>query len=114
MQNGLRQLAKHPLVGEVRGMGLIGAIELVADKANKVPFGPSEDVGGFLVKRGHQHGIILRAMGDSIAFCPPLIITEQEIDLLLERFGLALADTLAEVRKRRLNEADLTSSLAGR
>jgi 4-aminobutyrate---pyruvate transaminase len=114
MQNGLRRFAEHPLVGEVRGMGLIGAVELVADKSKKVPFGPSEDVGAFLIKRGHQHGIILRAMGDSIAFCPPLIITEQEIDLMLERFGLALADTFADVQKRRLTEADLTSSLAGR
>jgi 4-aminobutyrate---pyruvate transaminase len=93
---------------------LIGAVELVADKANKSPFGLSEDVGPFLIKRGHQHGIILRAMGDSIAFCPPLIITEQEIDLMLERFSLALTDTLVEVQKRGLTEAALTSSLAGR
>jgi 4-aminobutyrate---pyruvate transaminase len=114
MLNGLRRFATHPLVGEVRGIGLIGAIELVADKATKAPFDRAAGVGGFLITRGHHHGIILRAMGDSIAFCPPLVITENEIDLMLDRFGLALEDTLAMVQQRRLVEADPTPSLAGR
>jgi len=102
MQSGLRRFADHPLVGEVRGVGLIGAIELVANKATKAPFDPKEAVGGFLIKRGHHHGLILRAIGDSIAFCPPLIIEEREIDLMLERFERALEDTEAMVRERGL------------
>jgi 4-aminobutyrate--pyruvate transaminase len=109
MQEGLRSFAKHPLVGEVRGIGLVGAIELVADKVTKASFDPSDGVGPFLVKRGHHHGVILRAMGDAIAFCPPLIIQENEIDLMFERFALALEDTLAMVRERRPVEAALSS-----
>ena len=90
----------------MRGIGLVGAIELVADKETKAPFDPAAGIGGFLISRGHQHGIILRAMGDSIAFCPPLIITENEIDLMLDRFGRALADTLAMVQTRELAAAN--------
>ena len=104
--------ADHPLVGEVRGIGLIGAIELVRDKATKAPFDPAQAVGPFLAKRAHQHGLILRALGDSIAFCPPLIINESEIDLMFERFALALDDTVAMVRERGLVESALIPALA--
>ena len=100
MQHGLRQFADHPLVGEVRGIGLIGAVELVADKVTKAPFDPKLAIGGLLAKRAHHHGVIIRALGDSIAFCPPLIIKEEEIDLMLERFGMALADTWTMVQER--------------
>ena len=112
MQAGLRRFADHPLVGEVRGIGLIGAVELVADKATKASFAPSEAVGPFLIKRAHHHGVILRALGDSIAFCPPLIIKEAEIDLMFERFALALDDTFAMVRERGLVESGLVPALS--
>ena len=102
MQAGLRRFEGHPLVGEVRGIGLIGAVELVADKATKTPFDPKAGVGGFLSKRAQAHGLIIRPLVDTIAFCPPLIINESEIDLMLERFGRALEDTLAMVRERGL------------
>jgi 4-aminobutyrate---pyruvate transaminase len=110
MQAGLRRFADHPLVGEVRGIGLIGAIELVRDKDTKAPFDPAEAVGPFLAKSAHQHGLILRALGDSIAFCPPLIIKESEIDLMFERFALALDDTFAMVKQRGLVESGLASA----
>ena len=100
MQAAIRRLQDHPLVGEARGIGLIGGVELVANKTTKAPFDPKAGVGGFLAKRGHAHGLIVRAMGDVIGICPPLIIKEDEIDLLFERFGLALDDTLAMVRER--------------
>ena len=74
MQAGLRRFQDHPLTGEVRGIGLIGAVELVADKATKTPFDPKANVGGFLAKRAQHHGLIIRPLGDTIAFCPPLII----------------------------------------
>jgi 4-aminobutyrate--pyruvate transaminase len=112
MLTGLRRFADHPLVGEVRGIGLMGAVELVADKTTKASFDPAEAVGPFLIKRAHQHGVILRALGDSIAFCPPLIINEAEIDLMFERFALALDDTLAMARERGLIEASLVPTLA--
>lgn len=112
MQAGLRKFADHPLVGEVRGIGLVGAIELVRDKATKASFDPANGVGPFLSKRAHHHGVILRPLGDSIAFCPPLIIKESEIDLMLERFGLALDDTLAMVRERGLIESGMVPAMA--
>jgi len=112
MQNGLRRLADHPLVGEVRGIGLIAGVELVANKSTKAPFDPAAGVGAFFSKRSQHHGLILRALGDSIALCPPLIISEAEIDLVLERFALALDDTYAMVRERGLIESDLVPALA--
>jgi len=102
MQAGLREFENHLIVGEVRGTGLIGAVELVAKKHTKAAFNSAAGIGSFLVNRGHHHGVILRALGDSIAFCPPLIIKESEIDVMLERFSLALDDTLAMVRDRGL------------
>jgi 4-aminobutyrate--pyruvate transaminase len=102
MQDGLRRFENHPLVGEVRGIGLVGGIELVADKPTKRPFDAAINAAGFLARRTQHHGLILRAIGDTIAFCPPLIIQEQEIDLMMQRFGLALEDTLAMARERGL------------
>ena len=99
MQRGLRQFAGHPLVGEVRGIGLIGAIELVGDKETKAPFPAASGAGAFLSRRAHGHGVIIRPLGDIIAFCPPLIANESEIDLMLHRFSLALDDTLRESKK---------------
>ena len=93
-QAGLQKFADHPLVGDVRGVGLIGAIELAEDKHARRPFDPKRGVGAFLVRRAQEHGLILRAMaGDMVAFCPPLIITEVQIQELLARFGKALDDT---------------------
>lgn len=98
LQRELRaRFTDHPLVGEVRGVGLIAAIELVADKATKQKFDPIGKAGGYLFTRGHEHGVIIRAIGDQIAFCPPLIITEPELMELIERFGRALDDTAAYI-----------------
>ena len=102
MQSWLRRFQDHSLVGEVRGIGLIGAIELVANKAAKTPFDAKAGVGGFLAKRAQHHGLIIRPLGDTIAFCPPLIIKEDEIDLMFERFSRALDDTAEMVRERGL------------
>ncbi|SFQ09665.1 4-aminobutyrate---pyruvate transaminase [Geopseudomonas sagittaria] len=93
MHAALRRFTDHPLVGEVRGCGLIAAVELVGDKDSKAPYQTTGTLGRYLAGRAQQHGLITRAMGDAIAFCPPLIIDEQEMDLLLERFERALDDT---------------------
>ena len=97
MQTGLRAFADHPLVGEVRGVGLIAAVELVADKASKAPFDPPGRVGAAFANYAQERGLIIRPLGDSIGICPPLIIEAAELDSLLERFGQALDDTLAWV-----------------
>jgi 4-aminobutyrate--pyruvate transaminase len=99
LQAGLQRFAGHAIVGDVRGLGLIGAIELAEDPATRKPFDPARGVGAYFVRRAQEHGLIVRVLGgDVIAFSPPLIISEAEIDLMLERAALALADTLAWVR----------------
>ena len=103
MQDGLRSFADHPLVGDVRGIGLIGAIELVRDKATRQSFDPKAAVGAHLVRRAQQHGVILRSMpGDIVTFCPPLIISETEIDEMLRGFSKALDETMSMVRQSGL------------
>jgi 4-aminobutyrate---pyruvate transaminase len=102
LQSGMRRFADHPLVGEVRGVGLIAAAELVRDKASKAPFDPKQAVGPLFAARAQEHGLIVRAMGDSIALCPPLIISGDEIDEMLRRFGQALDDTAAAVDRAGL------------
>jgi 4-aminobutyrate--pyruvate transaminase len=99
LQAGLRKFAGHPIVGHVRGLGLIGAIELAKDPAARRPFDPKRGVGAYFVRRAQEHGLIVRSLGgDVIAFSPPLIINETEIDFILERAERALSDTLSWVR----------------
>ena len=100
-QERLNALGDHPLVGEARGVGLIGAVELVKDKATKESFGP--EVAVWCNEACTRHGVLLRACeGRRIAFCPPLIIETEEIDMLFDRLGRALDDTLEHVRKEGL------------
>jgi 4-aminobutyrate--pyruvate transaminase len=86
----LKEFARHPYVGEARGVGLIGALELVADKESKVGFAEPGAVGAKLAELCHEEGLIIRAIGEIIAFCPPLIIRAGEIDEMFDRFGRAL------------------------
>jgi len=86
----LHSFKDHPLVGETRGVGLIGAIELVADKKTKAGFEKPGATGLKLAEIGHEEGVIFRPIGDILAFCPPLIISEQQIDDIFDRFGRAL------------------------
>lgn len=90
-QAGLRRYVGHPHVGEVRGVGLIGAIELAAEPATRTPFDPAMKAGARLAELALQEGLIVRAMGDAVAFCPPLIITPAQIDEMFERFDRAMA-----------------------
>ena len=94
-QQRLKALAEHPLVGEAVGVGLIGAIELVADKKTKKNFEPAKQAGATLGRFAEEEGLIVRPLlGDRIAFCPPLVITEAEIGELFDRFERALKRTL--------------------
>ncbi|XAH21210.1 aspartate aminotransferase family protein [Xylophilus sp. GW821-FHT01B05] len=96
-QAALRHYAQHPLVGEARGVGLIGALELVADKASKQPFATTVKAGPRVAELALQQGLIVRAMGDTIALCPPLIITSTELDEMFQRLTRALELFTAEV-----------------
>jgi 4-aminobutyrate--pyruvate transaminase len=94
LRTGLKTFESHPLVGEVRGVGLIAAVELVIDKAAKKGLEMPGKLGGLANGELQAAGVISRNMGDALAFCPPLIITENEVDDLLARFGRALNATL--------------------
>lgn len=89
----------HELVGEIRGVGLIAAVELVADRATKRSFDPLGKLGNYFFDQGHERGIIIRNVQDSVAICPPLVITEAEVDELIKRFGQTLEDTLSWSRE---------------
>lgn len=93
-QERLQRFRDHPLVGEVRGVGLIGAVELVADKQSKAAFDPPGRVGAEVLKHCHANGLICRAIGDVMAFCPPLIITSAQVDELFDKFERAMASAL--------------------
>ena len=96
-QERLQALATHPLVGEARGVGLIGGVELVRDKESKENFDP--EVANYCGDAVLRRGVILRpCAGKRIAFCPPLIIEEPEIDVLFDALEGALDDTLEHVR----------------
>jgi 4-aminobutyrate--pyruvate transaminase len=93
-QARLHGFKDHPLVGEARGVGLLGALELVADKRSKRGFDPAGRVGAEVLRQCHANGLICRAIGDVIAFCPPLIITAAQVDEMFDKFERALATGL--------------------
>jgi 4-aminobutyrate--pyruvate transaminase len=104
MQTELRRrFADHPLVGEVRGIGLIAAVELVADKASHTNFDPKAKVGARLTKLLEDNGVIGRAVAnDSLCFSPPLIITRDEIDDMLTRVSKALDELTVQLRREQI------------
>jgi 4-aminobutyrate---pyruvate transaminase len=97
-QKRFEALNDHPLVGEVRVSGLVGAIELVADKATKRSFAASVGLGGKAYALIQEEGLICRAVaGDNLALCPPLIITEEQINQMFDLFEKGLNRALALV-----------------
>lgn len=88
----LHAFSDRPHVGETRGIGLIGAIELVADKASRQPFEPTRAIGSACAAVTERHGLITRPIGDSIALSPPLVISQDEINALFDRLERALDD----------------------
>jgi 4-aminobutyrate--pyruvate transaminase len=97
-QARLREFAGHAYVGEARGIGLIGALELVADKKSKAAFEKPGAVGARLAELCQEEGLIIRAIGDIIAFCPPLVINSAEVDEMFDRFARALARLPSDYR----------------
>ncbi|MBN8891352.1 MAG: aspartate aminotransferase family protein [Rhodospirillales bacterium 70-18] len=99
-----RRFADHPLVGEVRGVGLIGAVELVADKATHANFDPALKIGPRLVKLCEANGVIGRALpGDALAFSPPLIISADEVNEMLDGVGRALDELTVQLRREQIS-----------
>ena len=91
--NRLRSFADHALVGDVRGVGLVGTVELVKDRATKEAFPKELGVGAYCMDRCYEHGLIVRAIGDNVCVCPPLIISENQIDEMFSKLELALDET---------------------
>jgi adenosylmethionine-8-amino-7-oxononanoate aminotransferase len=99
---GLRDIADHPLVGDTRGRGLLGAIELVSDKARKTRLDPALKVPDRLFARALENGVIFRAFGDNIiGLAPALCCNEDEMGMIFERIRLCLDDLLGEADIRR-------------
>jgi 4-aminobutyrate--pyruvate transaminase len=93
----VKQLAEHPLVGDTRSVGLVGAIELMADGPRRIPFEPELKIGARVVQRALEQGVILRPLVDTIAFCPPLTIRPAEVDFLFDVVGRALDRVAVEL-----------------
>jgi 4-aminobutyrate--pyruvate transaminase len=99
-----RRFADHELVGEVRGMGMIAAVELVADKATHSNFAASEKVGGRLTKLCEENGVIGRTLaGDTLAFSPPLVMSKPEVDEMLDRVGKSLDELTVQLRREKIS-----------
>jgi 4-aminobutyrate--pyruvate transaminase len=101
-QQRLRKLSDFPLVGEARGMGLVGAVELVQDKSTKKSFDASVGIANLAAGKAQEVGLIVRPIGDSVAVCPPLIVTEEQLDAMFDRLEKALEQTELEARKQGL------------
>ena len=89
--------ANSEIVGEVRGAGLMLAIELVADRETKTAFPPEHKVGAMFDKIALKNGLVSRCMGDSLGFAPPFILSETEIDEIAHRTALSLTELEAEL-----------------
>jgi putrescine aminotransferase len=97
LQKRLRELNDHPLVGEVRGVGLLGAIELVRDKATRKRY-EGKGVGMICRQFFFDNGLIMRAVGDTMIIAPPLVITPAEIDELVTKARKCLDLTLSALQ----------------
>src|SRR5690606_25268437 len=97
LQKRLRELNDHPLVGEVRGLGLLGAIELVKDKASRSRY-EGKGVGMICRQFCFENGLVMRAVGDTMIIAPPLVISREEIDELVEKARKCLDLTLEAIR----------------
>ncbi|PSC05484.1 aspartate aminotransferase family protein [Alsobacter soli] len=101
----LDTLRQHPLVGEVRGKGLVAGIELVADKATKRAFDAKKTVGAKATSLCQEEGLIVRNLADTVAVCPPLIIKQDEVDEMFAKLTRALDRLEDHVRQAGLRDA---------
>lgn len=98
---GLESLRDHPLVGDVRGRGMLAAVELVADKRNKTPLPASADPARRIFDRAWDNGLVIRAFANGVlGYAPPLCCTEADIDAIVERTRKVLDETLEDPEVR--------------
>ncbi len=94
--DGARSLLDLKAVGEVRGLGLMVAVELTADRATKAAFDPAKNVLGRVRKELETRGLFTRVVRDIILLAPPLVITEAQVDRILEILRGGIAAVLPE------------------
>ena len=97
LQSSLGRLKSHPLVGDVRGVGLILGMELMRDRERRIAFPASLNVGARVDEAARRHGLILRVVGDRLVFAPPLVIEAPEVEEIGERLECALDDVAGEL-----------------
>ncbi|MCY4480466.1 MAG: aminotransferase, partial [Rhodospirillales bacterium] len=95
----LQGFENHPLVGEVRCVGLLGALEIVADKGGKRPFAPEHEIGERIVQAAYARGLISRPIGDAVIVAPPFIISRAQIEEMMTTLG-AVLDEIADTATR--------------
>jgi len=101
MEERWLSLADHPLVGEARIVGMMGALELAPEKSSRKPFASDEgDVGLICREHSFSNGLIMRHVGDKMVISPPLVITKSEIDKLVDLAHKSLDQTYAELKQR--------------
>jgi len=99
LQRRWAELADHPLVGEARGLGLLGALELVKSKQPRAWFEPRGKVGERCRDNAIANGLVMRATRDTMIIAPPLVITPAQIDELVEKAWRTLDQTLAGLKQ---------------
>ncbi|MDX1158511.1 aspartate aminotransferase family protein [Sinorhizobium medicae] len=97
LMGGLESLRDHPLVGDVRGRGMLAAIELVIDKANKTPLPAAAEPARRIFDRAWENGLVIRAFANGVlGYAPPLCCSETEIEAIIERTRQTLDETLED------------------
>jgi 4-aminobutyrate--pyruvate transaminase len=97
----LRALADHPIVGEARGVGLIGAVQLVKDKERRISYPAEDGLAPVIMASLQKRGVMLRATPEAVYLCPPLVINKAELDLLFNALHGALNDAQAYAQSRK-------------
>jgi len=98
LQSTLGRLEDCPLVGDVRGVGLILGMELMKNRERRVPFDSSSKVGARVETAAMHHGLILRVVGDRLVFAPPLVIEADDIEEIGKRLQRALDDVAKDLK----------------
>ena len=95
---GLKQFEEFEFIGEARGIGLMGALEMVHDKKTKTPFDGSVSIGERVANQCIENGLICRPLGPSIVLCPPFITTDDEMGIIFETLDKTLKKVFSEVK----------------
>ena len=97
LNEGLARLLEMPNVGDVRGLGLMAAVEVVADRTTRQAFAPAQGIGPKLARAMRDRGVVTRVKGESILLAPPLVVTEAQIDTIIDVTGAAIDAVMGEM-----------------